>query len=134
MHVDKLDSRILNALQNLDGKTSITTIAKELFDTDSRKEIQKADSKVRTRLKKYKRNGLIEEADNGGTTGYQLKQDKVWVENHMRIVVPERDNNPENVIEMQPPRTVFITKDDSQHLSFHGQIPKQQQPRDTDDT
>ncbi len=84
MKIDASDINLLVTLHNRQGKhNSVRAISKSLISDDKKgndEELDRLDKNVRYRLKKYVKNGLVNEENNDlNTKTYSINTDKVWM-------------------------------------------------------
>ena len=79
MKLNRLDIDILYHLHQIQSgeEKSISEIAKEIFNIDSRRELKSKDGKIRSRLDKLAEYDLVIEVEESSPTAYYLNDHKV---------------------------------------------------------
>lgn len=122
MKLDEVDLQVLGLLCSNDAKLSVTDIVKEVFSSeiDDNRDLKKFDSKVRTRLNKYKRNDLLVVDDENGVTQYRVNEDKVISRDDAMVSMMSTEDAESFV----PDYNVFLIDQDEDHMTFHAYTEK----------
>lgn len=71
---------------------NISSIAKEIYDIDSRLELTKKINYLRYRLDKMVENGIMGEVEEDGQTLYKISGTRAWICNLKGTLVPDMKN------------------------------------------
>lgn len=122
MKLDRIDVDILYHLHQIKSgeQKSISSIAKEIFDVDSRRKLKSKDALVRSRLSKLLNYGLVVEVDDVSPTSYYLNDNKV-IFGDITIDIKACFSEKPEQFEFPMEKMFFVQKDKG--LDVYGYLP-----------
>lgn len=110
MNFDKMDLRILGKLSSLDEGLSVGGIVKDLYSPDDRSEYKKYHNKVRSRIEKYERKGILEVDKDNGRKEYVLNLDDFMFPERCELLWRDEDGD-DAVINIRPTDVLAVEDD-----------------------
>jgi len=135
MKLDNIDLEIISIIYNGDKGDEFTTsyLAKKVYQPEDKSKIKNLDPKIRQRLEKMSKYGIIK-VDDEGTKTYRLRQDKIIYGQADIDVETELEEIEKSHFQFCEREILFVENDEGFYVSAY--IPHQnqdkQQERQTD--